>query len=305
MATIGGQAVLEGVMMRGPSSWAVAVRRPDGRISEIEHDVESVALRRRWLRLPVVRGIVALGESLAIGMRALSVSARFSVTDEGDEDASEELSRFALIGSFVFAIGFSLLLFKVSPALLTNWIDPSSTWVFVLIEGGIRISLLVLYLLLIGLSSELRRVFQYHAAEHKAINAYEAGAPLEPEEVQRHSLIHMRCGTAFLLWVMVIAILVFSALGEVVGHLPWMWLVVSRIVALPLIAGLAYEVIRLAARYERFRVVRAVLAPGLWLQRLTTREPTLDQVAVSIRALERVLAAEKGHAAGPRVEVMA
>ena len=305
MATIGGQAVLEGVMMRGPSSWAVAVRRPDGRISEIEHDVESVALRRRWLRLPVVRGIVALGESLAIGMRALSVSARFSVTDEGEEDASEELSRFALIGSFVFAIGFSLLLFKVSPALLTNWINPSSTWVFVLIEGGIRISLLVLYLFLIGLSSELRRVFQYHAAEHKAINAYEAGAPLEPEEVQRHSLIHMRCGTAFLLWVMVIAILVFSALGEVVGHLPWMWLVVSRIVALPLIAGLAYEVIRLAARYERFRAVRVVLAPGLWLQRLTTREPTLDQVAVSIRALERVLAAEKGHAAGPRVEVMA
>ena len=305
MATIGGQAVLEGVMMRGPSSWAVAVRRPDGRISEIEHDVESVALRRRWLRLPVVRGIVALGESLAIGMRALSVSARFSVTDEGEEDASEELSRFALIGSFVFAIGFSLLLFKVSPALLTNWINPSSTWVFVLIEGGIRISLLVLYLFLIGLSSELRRVFQYHAAEHKAINAYEAGAPLEPEEVQRHSLIHLRCGTAFLLWVMVIAILVFSALGEVVGHLPWMWLVVSRIVALPLIAGLAYEVIRLAARYERFRAVRVVLAPGLWLQRLTTREPTLDQVAVSIRALERVLAAERGHAAGPRVEVMA
>jgi uncharacterized protein YqhQ len=227
------------------------------------------------------------------------------VTDEGEEDASEELSRFALIGSFVFAIGFSLLLFKVSPALLTNWINPSSTWVFVLIEGGIRISLLVLYLFLIGLSSELKRVFQYHAAEHKAINAYEAGAPLEPEEVQRHSLIHMRCGTAFLLWVMVIAILVFSALGEVVGHLPWMWLIVSRIVALPLIAGLAYEVIRLAARYERFRVVRAVLAPGLWLQRLTTREPTLDQVAVSIRALERVLAAEKGHVAGPRVEVMA
>ena len=136
MATIGGQAVLEGVMMRGPSSWAVAVRRPDGRISEIEHDVESVALRRRWLRLPVIRGIVALGESLAIGMRALSVSARFSVTDEGEEDASEELGRFALIGSFVFAIGFSLLLFKVSPALLTNWINPGSTWVFVLIEGG-------------------------------------------------------------------------------------------------------------------------------------------------------------------------
>jgi uncharacterized protein YqhQ len=301
MATIGGQAVLEGVMMRGPSSWAVAVRRPDGRISEIAHDVESVALRRRWLRLPIIRGVVALGESLAIGMRALAVSARFSVTDEGEDDASEELGRIALIGSFVFAIGFSVLLFKVSPALLTNWINPSSTWVFLLIEGGIRIALLVAYLVVIGLFGELRRVFQYHAAEHKAINAYEAGAPLEPEEVQRHSLIHVRCGTAFLLWVMVIAILVFSLLGRP----PLMWLIASRVVALPLIAGLAYEVIRLAARYNRFALVRAVLAPGLWLQRLTTREPTLDQVAVSIRALERVLAAERGHAAGPRVEVMA
>jgi uncharacterized protein YqhQ len=301
MATIGGQAVLEGVMMRGPSSWAVAVRRPDGRISEVEHDVESVALRRRWLRLPVIRGVVALGESLAIGMRALSVSARFSVTDEGDEDASQELGRFAMIGAFVFAIGFSLLLFKVSPALLTNWINPGTTWVFLLIEGGIRIALLIAYLVVIGLFAELRRVFQYHAAEHKAINAYEAGAPLEPEVVQRHSLIHVRCGTAFLLWVMVIAILVFSLLGRP----PLMWLIASRIIALPLIAGLAYEVIRLAARYERFRLVRAVLAPGLWLQRLTTREPTLDQVAVSIRALERVLAAEKKRIAGPRVEVMA
>jgi uncharacterized protein YqhQ len=146
-------------------------------------------------------------------------------------------------------------------------------------------------------------VFQYHAAEHKAINAYEAGAPLDPEEVQRHSLIHVRCGTAFLLWVMVIAILVFSLLGRP----PLMWLIVSRVVALPVIAGLAYEVIRLAAKYERFRLVRAILAPGLWLQRLTTREPTLDQVAVSIRALERVLAAEKKSQSelGPRVEVMA
>jgi uncharacterized protein YqhQ len=301
MATIGGQAVLEGVMMRGPSSWAVAVRRPDGRISEIAHDVESVALRRRWLRLPIIRGVVALGESLAIGMRALAVSARFSVTDEGEEDASQELGRVALIGSFIFAIGFSLLLFKVSPALLTNWINPGSTWVFLLIEGTIRIGLLVAYLVVIGLFGELRRVFQYHAAEHKAINAYEAGAALEPEEVQRHSLVHVRCGTAFLLWVMVIAILVFSVLGRP----PLLWLIVSRVVALPLIAGLAYEVIRLAARYNRFVLVRAILAPGLWLQRLTTREPTLDQVAVSIRALERVLAAEKGHAAGPRVEVMA
>ncbi len=307
MASIGGQAVLEGVMMRGPSSWAVAVRRPDGRISQVEHDVDSVALNRRRLRLPVIRGVIALGESLAIGMRALSVSARFSVTDEGEDDASEELGRWALIGAFVFAIGFSLILFKVSPALLTNWIDPDNTFVFVLIEGGIRISLLIAYLALIGMFGELRRVFQYHAAEHKAINALEAGAPLTPEEVQRHSLIHVRCGTAFLLWVMIIAILVFSVFGELVGDIAWYWLVLSRIVALPLIAGLAYEVIKLAARFEHIKLVRAVLAPGLWLQRLTTREPTLDQVEVSIHALERVLAAEERNAsaAKARVEVMA
>ena len=224
--------------MRGPSSWAVAVRRPDGRISEVAHDVESVAVHRRWLRLPVIRGVVALGESLAIGMRALSVSARYSVTDEDQDDASEELSRWAMIGAFVFAIGFSLVLFKVSPALVTNWINPGDTWVFLLLEGAIRVGLLVAYLVVIGCFSELRRVFQYHAAEHKAINAYEAGAELEPEIVQRYSLIHVRCGTAFLLWVMVIAILVFSFLGRP----PLMWLLISRVALLPLIAGLAYEV---------------------------------------------------------------
>ena len=303
MATIGGQAVLEGVMMRGPSSWAVAVRRPDGRISEIAHDVESVALRRRWLRLPVIRGVVALGESLAIGMRALAVSARFSVTDEGEEDASEELGRIALIGSFVFAIGFSLLLFKVSPALLTNWINPDSTWIFLLIEGGIRIGLLVAYLVLIGFFGELRRVFQYHAAEHKAINAYEAGEELKPEVVQRFSLIHPRCGTAFLLWVMVIAIFVFAFFGRPV----WYWLIASRILLLPLIAGIAYEVIRFAGKHTDNRFLMTLLAPGLWLQRLTTREPTLDQLEVSIRALREVLALEQRQTAGEtaKVEVMA
>jgi uncharacterized protein YqhQ len=303
MASIGGQAVLEGVMMRGPSSWAVAVRRPDGRISEVAHDVESVAVHRRWLRLPIIRGVVALGESLAIGMRALSVSARYSVTDEDQDDASEELSRWAMIGAFVFAIGFSLVLFKVSPALLTNWINPSNTWIFLLLEGSIRVGLLVGYLVVIGCFGELRRVFQYHAAEHKAINAYEDGAALEPEIVQRYSLIHVRCGTAFLLWVMIIAIFVFSFLGRP----PLMWLLISRVALLPVIAGLAYEVIRLAAKYQRFAIVRAVLAPGLWLQRLTTREPTLDQVAVSIRALESVLAAEGRSTAkgASRVEVMA
>ena len=173
---------------------------------------------------------------------------------------------------------------------------------FVLIEGGLRVALLVAYLALISLLPDLRRVFEYHAAEHKAINAYEAGAPLEPETVQRYSLIHVRCGTAFLLWVMVVAIVVFARSG---GRRSY-WLIASRIVALPLIAGIAYELIRLAGKHARNRLVRAVLAPGLWLQRLTTRAPSLDQIAVAIPALERVLAAERSSTRSrPRVEVMA
>ena len=304
MATIGGQAVLEGVMMRGPSSWAVAVRRPDGRISEISHEVASVASTRRWLRLPVIRGVVALGESLAIGMRALAVSARFSVSDDDDGDASEELGRGTIIISFVFAIAFSIALFKVSPLLLTKWIGlDGGSPPFLIVEGVIRVGLLVGYLSLIGLFPDLRRVFQYHAAEHKAINALEAGEPLEPEVVQRHSLIHVRCGTAFLLWVMVIAIFVFA----VVGKQPLEVLILSRVLALPLIAGLAYEVIRLAARYGHNPIVHAIMLPGLWLQRLTTREPTLEQVAVSIAALQRVLSTEEARStvASAKVEIMA
>jgi uncharacterized protein YqhQ len=303
VANVGGQAVLEGVMMRAPSTWAVAVRRPDGRISEVSHPVASVAARRRWLRLPVVRGVVALGESLAIGFRAMAVSANFATTDEGEEDVSEGIGRGYLVTAFVIAIGFSILLFKVSPALLARWTGVGPTWLFVLVEGAIRVGLLVGYLAAMSLFPDLRRVFQYHAAEHKAINAYEAGDPLTPESVQRHSLIHMRCGTAFLLWVMVIAIFVFGAVGKV----SLFWLIASRVLAVPVIAGLAYEVIRFASRYGHRRLVRAILAPGLWLQRLTTREPTLDQVAVSIAALERVLRleGERSPSTADRVEVMA
>jgi len=294
--------------MRTPSSWSVAVRRPDGGVSCVSNPVTSPASRRRWLRLPVIRGVVALGESLAIGFRALAISASVASIEEGDDGMpTGEITRGQMIFAFAVAIGFTVIVFKVSPAILTDLLPIHNTILFVLVEGVIRVSLLIGYLYVIGLIPDLNRVFQYHAAEHKAINAYEDGAELTPERVQTYSKIHLRCGTAFLLWVMVIAILVFSLLGEVVGHLPLIWLVASRVVALPLIAGLAYEVIRLAARFERFRGVRIVLAPGLWLQRLTTREPTLDQVAVSIAALKRVLAAETKSQSdlGPRVEVMA
>jgi uncharacterized protein YqhQ len=309
---IGGQAVLEGVMMRSPSSWAVAVRKPDGKIAQVVNEIASPMAKRRIWRLPVIRGVIALGESLAIGFRALAISANYAAagensnsdsTGEEEEEVSTELSRGQLIFAFAIAIGFAVMLFKVTPALITNWLPVHGTSGFVVVEGGIRVVLFVGYLALISLLPDLRRVFQYHAAEHKAINCYEAGDELTPENVQRHSLIHVRCGTAFLLWVMVIAIFVFAFFG----HPVWYWLIGTRILLLPVIAGLAYELIRFAGKHADNRVVRWLLAPGLWLQRLTTRQPTLDQLEVSIRALEQVLEREQqsAPAAARRVEVMA
>jgi uncharacterized protein YqhQ len=305
---IGGQAVLEGVMMRGPSNWAVAVRKPDGQIAEVCRPIESV-MKRHWVfRLPVIRGVIALGESLAIGFRALSISAQYAAQAEDGTESEEvqtELSRGALFFAFAVAIAFAVLLFKVTPALIVNWLPIETTGWFVIVEGLIRVTLFVAYLGVISLLPDLRRVFQYHAAEHKAINAYEAGEELKPEIVQRYSLIHPRCGTAFLLWVMVIAIFVFAFFGRPV----WYWLIASRILLLPLIAGIAYELIRFAGKHTDNRFLMTLLAPGLWLQRLTTREPTLDQLEVSIRALRDVLALEQREpgTAGetPRVEVMA
>src|SRR2546422_2173033 len=302
-APIGGQAVLEGVMMRGPSNWAVAVRKPDGAIAQVCNTINSPMARRRIFRLPVVRGVIALGESLAIGFRALAMSAHYAAQEENEEgEPGAELTRGQLIFAFAIAIGFAVMLFKVTPALITDWLPIRTTGWFVIVEGGIRVTIFVLYLSLISLLPDLRRVFQYHAAEHKAINAYEAGEELEPERVQRFSLIHPRCGTAFLLWVMVIAIFVFAFFGRPA----WYWLIATRILLLPVIAGLAYELIRFAGKHSDNRVLLTLLAPGLWLQRLTTRQPTLDQLEVSIRALRDVLDREKvALPEAGRVEVMA
>jgi uncharacterized protein YqhQ len=302
-APIGGQAVLEGVMMRGPSSWAVAVRKPDGAIAQVCNTINSPMSRRRIYRLPIVRGVIALGESLAIGFRALAISANYAAQEENEQgEVQTELTRGQLIFAFAIAIGFAVALFKVTPALITDSLPIHRTGYFVVVEGAIRVTLFILYLSVISLLPDLRRVFQYHAAEHKAINAYEAGEELEPERVQRFSLIHPRCETAFLLWVMVIAIFVFAFFGRPA----WYWLIATRILLLPVIAGLAYELIRFAGKHTGNRVLMTLLAPGLWLQRLTTREPTLDQIEVSIRALREVL--EREQVARPeaaRVEVMA
>src|SRR5438094_2746932 len=304
MANVGGQAVLEGVMMRGPGNWAVAVRTPSGEIAQVSRSIDSAMARHVFFRLPIVRGVMALGESLAIGFRALAMSANYAQRWEGGEgEVDTELSRGALVFAFLIAIGFAIAVFKVGPALITDQLPIRTGEYFVVVEGLIRVSMFVGYLALISLLPDLRRVFQYHAAEHKAINAYEAGEPLEPQIVQRYSLIHPRCGTAFLLWVMVLAVFVFAFFGRPA----WYWLIATRILLLPVIAGIAYELIRFAGKHTGNRILMTLLAPGLWLQRLTTREPTLDQLEVSIRALREVLERE-GRTATPdaqRVEVMA
>jgi uncharacterized protein YqhQ len=250
---------------------------------------------------------MALGESLAIGFRALAISANYAAQEEGSEgEVKTEISRGQIIFSFALAIGFALMLFKVGPALLTSWLPVEDTKWFVIVEGLIRVSVFIAYIALIGLIPDLKRVFQYHAAEHKAINALEAGSDLSPTNVQKFSLIHPRCGTAFLLWVMVIGIFVFA----LVGRPSWPWLIGSRILLLPVIAGLAYELIRFAGKHQDNRLLMILLAPGLWLQRLTTRQPTLDQIEVSIRALEEVRRREDAESEAERlderkVEVMA
>ncbi len=292
--------------MRGPGNWAVAVRTPSGEIAQVSKSIDSAMARHRAFRLPIVRGVMALGESLAIGFRALAISANYAAQEEAKEgedptEVSTELSRGALIFAFAVAIGFAVILFKVTPGLLTELLPIKSTGWFVIVEGLIRVAIFVAYLSLISLLPDLRRVFQYHAAEHKAINAYEAGEELEPEVVQRYSLIHPRCGTAFLLWVMVIAVFVYAFFGR--PH--WYWLIAERVLLLPLIAGIAFELIRFAGKHAENRVLMTVLAPGMWLQRLTTREPTLDQLEVSIRALREVLNLEGVPSSENRVEVMA
>jgi uncharacterized protein YqhQ len=304
LANIGGQAVLEGVMMRSPSNWAVAVRKPDGQIAQVVTAISSPMARNRIFRLPVIRGVIALGESLAIGFRALAISANYAAQDPdaADGEVQTEIGRGQIIFSFAIAIGFALMLFKVTPALITSWLPIDTTGSFVVIEGVIRVTIFLAYLLLISLLPDLRRVFQYHAAEHKAINAYEADEELTPANVQKFSLIHPRCGTAFLLWVMVIGIFVFAFVGQPA----WYWLILSRILLLPVIAGLAYELIRFAGKHQDNAILMMLLAPGLWLQRLTTRQPSLDQIEVSIRALQEVLRREGSITPEERkVEVMA
>ena len=303
-APIGGQAVLEGVMMRGVSTWAVAVRNPDGEIELTSEPLVSWAKRHRILRLPVIRGVVALGESLKIGFRALALSANAQL-GEDEAGRKEEIGGWMWGVTIALSIALAIGLFFVVPVGATSLIKDQlgSAVLFWLVEGILRTAIFIAYIVAISRLPDLRRVFEYHGAEHKTISCYEADDRLVPARAELYSRLHPRCGTSFLLIVMVLAIFVFAPIG-----LPeWYGLVLSRILGIPLIAGLSYEVIKWAGRNRRKRWVRALMWPGLMLQNLTTREPDEEQLAVAIASLEAVLAREspEAAAAGQQIEIVA
>jgi uncharacterized protein YqhQ len=284
-APVGGQAVLEGVMMRGVSSWAVAIRSPKGEIDVRSFPLVSWTGRHKLYRWPLIRGVVALVESLAIGMRALGISAGAQLPE-----ADQQLSKGTWAVTAVVALCFVVALFFVAPVGLTSLIKHQlgSSVAFWVVEGVMRTAIFIGYLFLLSRVRDLRRVFEYHGAEHKVISCFEASDQLVPERAKLYSRLHPRCGTSFLLVVMIVAIFVFAPIG-----LPAWWvLVLTRIFGIPLIAGLSFELIKWAGRNRRRRWVQMIMYPGMQLQRLTTREPDLDQLAVAITALEGVLAVE-------------
>ncbi|HEX3615679.1 MAG TPA: DUF1385 domain-containing protein [Solirubrobacteraceae bacterium] len=293
-APLGGQAVLEGVMMRGVKHWAVAVRTPAaedapegtlGGIAVEEFEFGERPRLRAFARIPILRGVIALVESLGIGFKALSIAASAQLGEEA-EDLPGGIWIAVLVVAFAFAIG----LFFVVPVTLVNLVrhQLGSSLVFWLVEGALRTAIFLGYMTLLSRMRDLRRTFEYHGAEHKTISCYEAGDELTPERAALYSRLHPRCGTSFLLVVMIVSIFVFA----VAGLHAWWILVITRIVGLPIIIGVSFELIKWAGKNRARRWVQIIMYPGLQLQRLTTREPSLDQLEVAISALNSVLAHE-------------
>jgi uncharacterized protein YqhQ len=284
---LGGQAVIEGVMMRSPTQVAVAVRRPDGSLGYLERRFESITRRVKLLGLPVVRGAVSLFETLALGITALNFSADEASRDEGAAATAKPSAWANVLQYVVVAVSLVIgaLFFVVLPAKLTGMLGFTDRWRFGLVDGGFRLLAFVTYLWLMSQWKEMARVLGYHGAEHKAIHALEAGAPLTPESVQTFPRLHPRCGTTFLFLVVIVSIIVFTFIGKpanIAQHL-------LRLACMPLIAGVAFEFIRLSGKHFDKPFVRALAWPGMQFQRLTTREPDLDMCAVAIASLEKVM----------------
>ena len=294
---LGGQAVIEGVMMKGPRAFAVAVRKASGEIRVRDFPLSESAARRRIAKVPLVRGVVTMGVMLAIGYRALQYSADEAMADEEGtpglvkEEAGETAGGgLAMAGAMAFALLLAIGLFFLLPLYATHRLSAlipalEGSLAFNLADGAIRVAVFVLYIVGITRMKDIRRVFEYHGAEHKVINAFEAKADLDPEAVRGYPRLHPRCGTSFLLFVMVISILVFSFIPRESSLLTKALL---RLPLIPAIAGISYEVLRLSARKMRSPWFRALVAPGLWLQRLTTREPDVPQIEVAIASFRRV-----------------
>jgi uncharacterized protein YqhQ len=297
---IGGQAVLEGIMMRGRYNWAVAVRTPDGEIHSEEHDLASGAAKASWMRWPIVRGCVAMVETLSLAMKAFSVSASLAGETEEEQLSNKEISITMLLGA-----GLAIVFFIVLPAILTTFIAgpaDKNPLVWNIVDGLLRVGVFFGYIWAIGRIADIQRVFAYHGAEHKTIHAYEHNLPLEPEIIQQYETLHVRCGTSFLLMVMILAILVFSlvpvrqiavSLGVTNSIGKTAIAITARLLLLPLVAGLAYEVtVKWAGNHSENPFVKVMLWPGMQLQRMTTREPTDDMIEVAVAAMRPIVARE-------------
>ena len=291
----GGQAVIEGVMMRGRKTMVTAVRRPNGELATDTQPLPAICTGR-MRQTPLLRGIIVLVEAMVLGIKSLLYSANVSLEEEG-----EEVSGGLVWVMVIAALALSVTLFFIVPLFLTKLLNINSSLVFNLVDGAIRVAIFVAYLKAMTLLPDIKRIFAYHGAEHKAVNAYEAGVPLEVEAVKKHSTAHMRCGTSFIFVVLIISIFVFALIGL---HSPWL-MVLSRIILIPAIAALGYEVIYFGGRHSNNSFTRALLAPGLWLQTLTTREPDDSQIEVALSALKKVMEADQFEEAQSSAECLA
>lgn len=287
----GGQAVIEGVMIRGRTSVVTAIRRPRGDIT-LDVKPASSTQTSKARRIPFIRGVVILIEAMVLGIKTLLFSANIAMEEEG-----EEIPTKAIWGMILISVALAVGLFFLAPLFLTKLINDflPNTLAFTIIEGVIRIAIFVGYLKIIGMMSDVKRVFTYHGAEHKAVNAYEAGVPMDVDSIKKYSRAHVRCGTSFLFFVLVIAIIVFTFTGR-----QDLWIMVlSRIVLLPVIMGLGYEMIYFGARHTNNWLLKIVLAPGLWLQSMTTGEPDDKQLEVAIAALNKAVEVDKEKETAP------
>ena len=291
---IGGQAVIEGVMMRGKNFWSLAVRRPDKTISIKLFKNSSLTVNSKFLGLPFIRGVVNLIESMALGFRALS----YSVSESTEEDIqfSKKEMTIAIIIAVIFAVGIFFILPTLIGRSFSNYFP--NTIVYNLMEGLVRILLFLGYILIVSQLKDIKRVFQYHGAEHKTIQAYENGEKMIVENVRKYTTLHVRCGTSFLLIVMVVAIFVFALLGRP----PFLLRILYRVLLIPVISGISYELIKLAGKYSKYKIVNIIFYPGLLLQKITTREPDDAQIEIAISSFNRVVKAENELKSGKVVQ---